>query len=346
MDNTTHYDFYITRWAKDPFKQMDYSELKGLKKVSRNISIIGNFFWQSNVIYLVFKPYKKYLLIGEPYCLSTWIVLILGLITHKKIYLWSHGWYGDESSLKIVVKKLFFSMSTKIFLYGEYARNLMIKENIKASKLVCIYNSLDYEKQKNIFQNLRNTSIYNEYFKNNFPVLIYIGRIQKQKKLNLLIESMKLLKDRNVTCNLVLIGKEISHLNIQERINEYQMERNIWKYGESYDEITNGELLYNANICISPGNIGLTAMHSLVYGTPIITHNNFKNQNPEFEAVIPDETGDFFEEDSVVDLADKISKWIKLTETKRESIRKNCISLIDRKYNPYFQIQVLTNNIK
>ncbi len=68
----------------------------------------------------------------------------------KKTYLWTHGWYGNETFLKRLLKRLFFSLSTKILLYGDYARNLMIEIGFSHQKLICIYNSLDYNYQLKI----------------------------------------------------------------------------------------------------------------------------------------------------------------------------------------------------
>ena len=86
-------------------------------------------------------------------------------------------------------------------------------------------------------------------------------------------------------------------------------------------------------------------MHSLVYGTPIITHNNFKNQMPEFEAIKNDISGSFFEENSVDDLSEKIKIWTYKTVLKRNEIRNNCYKIIDDKYNPFFQIEILNKLI-
>ena len=44
---------------------------------------------------------------------------------------------------------------------------------------------------------------------------------------------------------------------------------------------------------VSPGNVGLTAIHSLSYGTPVLTHNNFNNQMPEVESIQPGFNGYF-----------------------------------------------------
>lgn len=80
---------------------------------------------------------------------------------------------------------------------------------------------------------------------------------------------------------------------LQQQVKSYNLANNIWFYGACYDEIKNAALIYNADLCVSPGNVGLTAMHSMVFGTPVITHNDFKWQMPEFEAIEPGKTGDF-----------------------------------------------------
>jgi len=127
----------------------------------------------------------------------------------------------------------------------------------------------------------------------------------KNKKIDLLIDALDLLNVNGIKCNLVIIGKDEEDTKIEKHIDKNQYKGRIWLYGACYDEEIIGELIFNAQLCVSPGNVGLTAMHSLVYGTPVITHNNFSNQGPEFEAIIDGKTGSFFKEDSAEDLANK-----------------------------------------
>lgn len=346
LDEKLKCDFYFTTWKVNPFRQMKYVELKGFRKSFKNLKIAGNFYWQNGMLFQAFKPYNHYILTGEPYSITTWIMLILIKILGKKTYLWTHGWYGDETPVKVKVKKYFFSLSSEVLLYGNYALNLMIKEGISLQKLTCIYNSLDYEKQLQIRKNISSSHIYHDYFKNNLPVLIYIGRIQKIKKIELIIDALFLLKKKGNACNLVIIGKESEDSNINELIESYKLIENIWLYGSCYDENMISQLIYNADVCVSPGNVGLTAMHSLVYGTPVISHNNFAKQMPEFEAIEKGLTGDFFEEDSLIDLCNKIQTWILLPLEQRELVRSRCYKIIDEKYNPQNQLKEITNVIE
>lgn len=342
IDKEIKSDFFIGDNVKSPMKKMNYSELSGFKGELKNIYLLGNIYSQKGAIKTVFSDYKHYIITGEPHCISTWIILLLARFTTKKTYLWTHGWYGDETSLKKYAKKVFFGLANHILLYGDYARKLMIEEGFYPEKLHCIYNSLDYDTQLAVRKSLKESDIFKNRFHNNYPVLCYVGRIQKSKRLDILIESIELLwKKYEKLVNLVIVGKESDDAGIEGIVENYKLSDNVWFYGPSYDENELGAIFFNSNLCVSPGNVGLTAIHSLTYGCPIITHNSFENQGPEFESITPGVTGDFFEEKNIDDLAFKINTWLELHPTNDDIIRKECYKVIDDKYNPHYQIQLL-----
>lgn len=342
MDKELHCDFYIGDAVPTPLKRMNYHELMGMRKELNNIYLGKNVIWQKGAIKTIFKGYKNYIITGEPACLSTWIILMLARLTSKRTFLWTHGWYGRESGLKKIVKKLFFGLSNQVLLYGDYARNLMLREGFKSEKLHCIYNSLDYNLQYEIRKSVKHTEIYFSKFNNNDPVLCYIGRIQKNKQIDMIIESMVILKNKyNMDVNFIIVGQEIEDTGIAELVRKNDLNDKVWFYGPCYVEEKLAEIFYNSNLCVSPGNVGLTAIHSLTYGCPVITHNFFPNQGPEFEAITKGVTGDFFKKNSVDDLADKINNWLICFPENDDKKRNDCYEIIDEKYNPHFQISLL-----
>lgn len=346
IDQHFNCDFYIGDKVSSPMKMMDYSELSGFKKELKNIYLIGNIYWQKGALKTVFSDYKHFIITGEPHCLSTWLILLLSRLTTKKSYLWTHGWYGRETKVKKIVKKLFFGLSSHVLLYGDYARNLMIKEGYNPNKLHCIYNSLDFDHQREIREKLNKSDIFKSHFKNDWPTICYVGRIQKSKKIYQLIDALNLLKQTEIRLNMVIVGKEVGSTNLQEYVIQEGLDANVWFYGETYDEIEIGNIFFNSSLCVSPGNVGLTAIHSLTYGCPVITHNNFSNQGPEFEAITKGVTGDFFEEDDIEDLALKIAHWLNIIKNSEAEVRKNCNKIIDQRYNPHFQIELLSKLIQ
>ncbi len=346
MDKKLECDFYLGDKLSPPIKTMDYYELNGFKGYLRNIKIFRNFYWQLGSIRLVFLPYNKFIITGEPYCVSTWIILILCRLFGKKTYLWTHGWYGKESRVKIIVKKIFFKLSTNILLYGNYAKDLMLKQGFKSNKLIVIYNSINDDEHYFHREKLRRSSVYSDKFNNDFPVLIYIGRIQKKKKIELLFEAMHSIIGSGKSLNLIIIGKEVENVGLEKFIDDFNLKNHVWLFGETYDEDLISNLIYNADVCVSPGNVGLTAIHSMIYGTPVITHNSFENQMPEFESIINGETGSFFIENSSEDLACVIKQWLFRENYNRDLIRKKCFLSVDTYFNSNIQISILNDILK
>ncbi|WP_445432631.1 glycosyltransferase [Chryseobacterium indoltheticum] len=339
MDKELSFDFYFGDNSAD-IKTFDYNKLKGYKGTLKSIPLYKVVYWQKGLLKLAFDSYSNYILLGEYYCITHWLLFLLLKLQGKKIILWSHGWYGNESITKRIIKKMYFSFANKILLYGNYAKELMIKEGFAEKKLEVIYNSLDFERQNEICKSLHKTDVFINYFKNNNKILFYIGRLQKSKKIEQIILALQNLQKDNIFVNLVIIGKGEAEENLSNLVKDNQLEKYVWFYGATYKEEEIAELVYNADLCISPGNVGLTAMHSLVYGTPVITHFNFKNQGPEFEAIVPDVSGDFFEENSVEDLQSKIKNLITI-EKDKEIIFENCRKVIIDKYNPEYQIKII-----
>ena len=238
--------------------------------------------------------------------------------------------------------KLQFFLAGGALIYGNYAKGLLVKNGIcKESKIFVIHNSLDYERHLVIREQLNSSLIYKNHFNNSNPVLIFIGRLTKIKKLDLIIGAVSLLKKRGVYYNVVFVGDGPESEHLKHLVLNMGLEDHFWFYGASYDENKNAELIYNADVCVSPGNVGLTSIHCLTFGTPVITHNNFSMQMPEFEVIEEGKTGCFFEINNINSLAEAISNWFRLNRVDRDIIRKRCFDIIDREWNPYYQMGVI-----
>ena len=343
MDKTFDLDYLFGASLGD-IKQMDTSLLRGKVEKTKTRRFGGGWYWQPGLVGKLFKAYDRYLLVCETRALSTWIFCLLARLfgKSKKVYFWSHGWYGKETGLERVIKKILFHLPKGgIFLYGNYARELMIKEGFNPNKLHTVHNSLDYDRQIELRKELRAKPIYKEHFGNDNPNLFFVGRLTEVKKLDMVLRAMSILREHGLYYNMTFIGDGIERENLQNLTSELDLEKNVWFYGACYDEKVLGEMIYNADLCVAPGNIGLTAMHTLAYGTPALTHDEFSHQMPEFEAIHEGETGTFFKIGSDESLAASIENWFSNNGSRREDVRRACMREIDEQWTPEFQIQVL-----
>lgn len=326
-------------------KKMDYSLLHHKVTEVKTKHIVGPLDWQCGVIKQLFKGYDKFIMLGKPMSISTWVTLILGRLMGKEMYFWTHGWYGKEGMGKTLLKKAFFGLANGTMTYGDYARNLMIKEGLKAEKITTIHNSLMYDEQIKMRAALAPSDIYREHFGNVNPVIIFVGRLTPIKKLDQILEAQATCKARGFDFNVVYVGDGAERQSLENKAESLELKERVWFYGPSYDEKELSGLIYNADLCVAPGNIGLTAMHAMAYGCPCMSHNDFPYQMPEFEAIQEGKTGAFFERDNITSLADNIQKWFLEHQHEREQIRKNCFKEIDEQWNPHVQIEIIKKAI-
>jgi len=308
----------------------------------RNIRIRGLLIWQFGVIREVFRSrWDALIFLGDLHILSTWIAAAVARILGKPVYYWTHGVYGNEGRLKFFFRKLFLSLANKYLIYGHHAKDLLIDSGFDASKFYVVNNSLDYDEHLKIRDKVLDPNFYSsrKYFKNpDLPILIFIGRLTPQKKLELLIHAVRRLNAEADVVNLIVVGDG----SMKETIEELSagFDETIKLYGPCYDEMEIGHLVANASLCVSPGNVGLTVIHSLSFGTPVLTHNNFSNQMPEFEAIEDGVCGAFFEENSLESLVQCIEVWMNKKSEEEEKMIQACHLRIDSLFNPYYQLSM------
>lgn len=104
-------------------------------------------------------------------------------------------------------------------------------------------------------------------------------------------------------------------------------------------------MLMTADLCVSPGEVGLTAMHALAYGTPVVTHDDFDHQKPEAECIVPGQTGAFFRRADPAHLANTLFEWLSRGQD-REVIRTACYDKISILYNPNTQAKLINKAVR
>lgn len=278
---------------------------------------------------------------GEMSRLSTWIAALICRFRGMKVVFWGHGLYGNEKELKLMIKKTFFRLADKHLLYERRAKKIMIQRGFAPENLYVVFNSLDYDAHKNLrhkFQLLNKKDVFPFFTDPFLPVVIFIGRLTCVKKIDMLLQAMNQINDKTTQVNLVIVGDGPERDSLEE-LGKSGL-KNGWLYftGACYDEEVNGRYLSKADLCVSPGNVGLTAIHSLSFGTPVCTHGNMYHQMPEAGAIQTGYNGFFFKENDVNDLKIKIEDW--LNNMDRKQMRKKSYEIIDKYYNQHYQLTV------
>lgn len=316
----------------------DTSGLKGFRGYLCNVYRRGGkLVWQKKAFSKAFsRKYDAYILTGNPGIRSNWLIALAARLTGRKVFLWTHGLRGDENGRELRKYMAWFRLSNHLLLYGERARELLLAQGYPAKRMTVIYNALDTNRQERVSERMGDSGFIRNFFGNDLPYVVFSSRLTAVKRIDLLIEAVGMLK-----CNLVMIGDGPLRDELQMQVERLELTDRVWFYGECYDETVLATFFRHSAACVSPGDVGLTALHAMGYGTPVITHDNPAHQMPEAEAVIPGRTGDLFREGDPVSLASAIERWLAVGEEERELVRQRCRELIESHYNPTAQLAAI-----
>ena len=320
-------------------------------KLLKNYWIKGKYLiWQKGILRKVlFSRPDLVIALGEFPILSNWMAAIICRLRGIKIVFIGHGLYGDEKGLKLFLRKSFYRLANAHLLYERHAKKNMISNGFVSEKLHVIFNSLDYDNHKMMrttTSDLTKEVVFPFFSKSSLPVFIFVGRLTKSKKINMLIEAMAELSTKGIHANLLVVGDGTEKSNLKGKASLMLEKGSYHFFGACYDENELGKFLATSDLCVSPGNVGLTAIHSLSLGTPVCTHNTFHNQGPEVESLEPGTTGVFFNENDTKDLEENLRQWLSKEKYNKEEMRKACFKIIDDYYNPYYQEKVIKNLVE
>lgn len=302
---------------------------------STDVRFNGRLLLATGALKAVFGSSDVLIIWGDASCPGNWIAACLAKVVRKKLVFWTHGLYGNEGRLKHWFRCLFYSLADSLLLYGHHSRSQLLESGFSADKLYVINNSLDFVAQDERYFK------YRTKFKTNEPdklKLVFVGRLTPVKKLHMVLCAAKKLTSKfDVSMDFVGDGAEL--LRLKKLVEDFGLSQRVCFHGAVYDEDALAEHIMRADIMVSPGNVGLTAMHALVYGTPVISHSNPLNQMPEYEAIKPRVSGELFLEDDVNSLTESILRCkqdlvdLRITE-------ESCRAVISDYYSPSYQLRV------
>lgn len=205
------------------------------------------------------------------YCHSTWagvigrIAFFLSRVDSRIIYN-AHGWSFtmDVCGLK---KKIYGLIEIVLSLITDVIINVSEFEYLSASRM-----GINKKKMKIIYSGTKkpdNIVIHNDVYDNRFINLLFVGRFDPQKGVDILLKTFKNVKNNNIRLYLAggtVVSNDIYNINEDERIKflGWISHNEIEKYYCGCDAV------------IMPSRweaFGLVAIEAMKYGKPVIVSN-------------------------------------------------------------------------
>lgn len=159
---------------------------------------------------------------------------------------------------------------------------------------------------------------------------VFVGRLSKQKKPELLIRAFIYAADNGMLpeqARLVIVGDDPDRERLQRVVAEAEYDERIIFHGFVHDVERLQEVYRRAIASVSPGYVGLSVTQSTGFGVPVIVARD-EPHSPEIEVCSDGFNARFFPSDDIVALGELMSefyiergRWLKQRELVAEDTR-------------------------
>lgn len=291
--------------------------------------------WQKYpIIKILRNDYDLVISDGNPRHFSQALLSIFLKIIGTKVAIWStvHSHRNNSSSKKF--RLLYWKIFDYFLMYVERDIDQMKSLGFKSKLISSINNGLDQNKIREEIQKWDYSKLENwkkENGLNNRRIILGSSRVVPGKFDNLIL-AVDILKNDFPDIKCVIVGDGPYLDELKQKAFKLGIDKYIYFAGELYDESKLAPWFLSALVLVHPAPIGLTLMHSLGYGLPVITYSDWETHGPEFSVFKDGHTGFLYNRYDNCDLANKIKFFLNNESLKNEMSTK-CIDIIDSNYN-------------
>ncbi|MEI8339894.1 MAG: glycosyltransferase family 4 protein [bacterium] len=234
------------------------------------------------------------------------------ILGFKNIVAFEQNVYDSVKTPKMFfIDRLIQNWCLRIIAVSEIVKKSLLKHGIKENRIEVIYNSVNTEKYKNI-SGQYDFTVKNEDFK-----FLYVGRLIKQKGVDILISALA--KTSGAYLYIAGQGPESDYLH--GKVKEFNLENRVVFLGVVKDVPL---LMKSCDCFVYPSRhdgFSLVLLEALASGLPSITSDFESN----LELVDDGISGLIFKVDNIDELADKMN-MIKTDVDLRKRLRQNAVS--------------------
>ena len=310
----------------------------------RNIRI-GPFLWQVGLVSGVVRGgYDVVLYLGDASYLSTWVSAAVSRLLRIPVLFWTIGWHRPEHGIRRLFRLTFYHLANHLLLYGSVARELGGELGYPLNRMTVIRNSSS-EPIPGEHKSDRTVDEFIALLPNlGHPVVTAVIRLNRVKRLDLIIDALSLLPPGDSKPSLLLVGEGPERERLMTLAASLGVD--LFAPGTAYNSEELMAVYARTTVTVVPSAAGLTVLQSFKHGRPVITHDNVYEQMPEAEAILPGITGDLYHYGDVRDLSRKIENWIAIQSLHSTDTARACRRVVEEDWSASSQAGVIGDQIQ
>jgi glycosyltransferase involved in cell wall biosynthesis len=205
----------------------------------------------------------------------------------KRVAYWGHGRdvsVVNAQGIKALAEQTKIWLTRRadcFFAYTNGVRDYMVRKGVDQNKIFVLHNTIDIMKQRNIFETLipERKNLRSQLGLSGKKVLLFVGRLNRQKQLDVLLDSFCCLRARDNSYHLVIIGAGDG--SMFSKLKDTCGEGSFRYLGVVPDDDI-GRFYVASDLYVFPGAVGLGPLQALCFDLTSAVINS-PVHSPEYE---------------------------------------------------------------
>lgn len=240
--------------------------------------------------------------------------LIRARINGIRTILWGHGYSKNESAFRKKIRDMVGGMADALLFYDYSTAAKFIQDGWDERKIHVAPNSLDQAVIQQIRKSWIDSPSQLHVFQKRHNLagrknIVFIGRIYRENRVDLLIRALPSIRREHPDVQLLIIGNANNEvaLELQHLAEGLEVAGLIRWLGAIYDENEIAPYMLSSQLFCYPNNVGLSIMHAMGYGIPVVIGDHISGHNPEVHVLKEGFNGLLFKHLDTDDLALKVA---------------------------------------
>lgn len=265
---------------------------------------IGPFSWQCGLSLRGLAKGDVVVVCGDLHQLSSLWMAACARLRGIRVVWWGHHKTATSKPLGVRVRLMVARILSDVVLcYTRTGISYLEERGFARGKVFATGNTIDQEPIKRAIEGFD----VKDRFEGR-PGLLCCSVLREKVHLDLLLKAMSDERLKDVV--LAVIGDGPKRRAYEDAAWKYGVADRVRWIGVTRDQMVMAPWFLSAKAFVYPGAVGLSILHAMSYGLPVIVHGNAEHQMPEFEIMEDDKTGLCFDENDERSLADTIVRLL------------------------------------
>ena len=271
--------FHSTRVTTDGLVQND-----GFHFPNHKIRMIDHrYFCFQHLVWKMMKSDYDFIVLGlELRIVSNLMIWLASFFKKSKIIWWTHGYNVHNKQKNImfyldrIIKTFLLKHSHGVLLYTEYNLDELLERGVDRGKIIIYNNTMNEVPHQLALNNVTSemTEKVEQESRKSSHSLMLIGRLTPMKRIDLLLKASKKLVVVYPDLRVFIIGDGSERTKLEADVKIMGLTDNVFFLGAINDPVILAPYMKLTDFNIIPGAVGLSLVHSMIYGVPFVTLKN------------------------------------------------------------------------